>query len=217
MISHNYKFIYSHIPKAGGTTVEKVLWSYASKTFGRNADRKWLRNKKLFDAFDEHQDYYQFTFARNPWGRLLSCYIFFSSWDSMIDCSFRDFVKSVDIFLGDDNHAESHYSIINNNTCADGLNSIDIKAPCNSNLVGYHVLPQIYFVGDNFNFIGKMERLQHDFNFVCDKIGIPKQKLPHKNKSKHKHYTEYYDEETRQIVAEKYAKDIEYFGYEFGE
>ena len=72
------------------------------------------------------------------------------------------------------------------------------------------------------DFIGKFERREKDLTFISEKMGFiinpqfsVKKKEMQKSRS-NKHYTEYYNEETKQMVREKYAKDIEYFEYEFG-
>ena len=83
-----------------------------------------------------------------------------------------------------------------------------------------HLKPQHHWIYQSdqvcVNFLGKTESLQKNLNELCGILNIERIELGHINQSTHKHYTEYYDDETREIVAEKYAKDIEYFGYKFG-
>lgn len=80
--------------------------------------------------------------------------------------------------------------------------------------------PQVDFIMDEagqpmVDFIGRYENLAEDFATICDRIGIPTPPLPHLNASRHRHYRDYYDESAKQFVAEKYAEDIERFGYSF--
>ena len=139
---------------------------------------------------EEFERYFKFGFVRNPWDRAVSLYNRKEGVQLKNEISFIDFIKW------------HNYST---DTC---IHPTQKKY-------------QLDFFTDSagkviVDFIGKLENLQEDFEIICDKIGIPHQQLPHVNKTKHKHYTEYYDDETKQIVAERYANDIEYFNYEFG-
>jgi hypothetical protein len=64
------------------------------------------------------------------------------------------------------------------------------------------------------DFIGKFEQFETDIAFVMDRLGI-RQAVPHLMVSHRRDYHEYYDETTRVIVAKRYARDIELFGYDF--
>ncbi|WP_235736948.1 sulfotransferase family 2 domain-containing protein [Nocardioides alcanivorans] len=66
------------------------------------------------------------------------------------------------------------------------------------------------------DFVGRTENFHEDANQVRQRLGLePLQVVPRRNKSTHGPYQDYYNELTRQKVAEVYAEDIDAFGYEF--
>ena len=192
-ISHENEFIFIHVPKTAGLSISSAIGLDEVKHF----DQETII-KKQSSGLDV-SGYYKFAFCRNPWDRLLSLYFYVTTGTELIS-----------------DNKKMNKMIINFDTFCKLVHFDNYI--CNPFVWDVHYKPQLDFIDPtDIDFVGKFENLQEDFDIICDKINIPRQQLPHKNKSKHKHYTEYYDDETRQIVAEKYAKDIERFGYKFGE
>jgi chondroitin 4-sulfotransferase 11 len=65
------------------------------------------------------------------------------------------------------------------------------------------------------DYVGRFESLAADWAEVRGRLGIPPAPLAHDNRTEHRPYRELYDDVTREIVAERFARDVERFGYEF--
>jgi len=63
-------------------------------------------------------------------------------------------------------------------------------------------------------FYGRFEQLEEDLEIICDRLGR-EIKLPKKNISGGKPYTDFYDDELRNIVADRNENLIERFGFKF--
>ena len=195
MISKKHKFIFVHITKCGGTSVQNALEKYGGEYLWkrdemRNENHQIIHPKHVlaekYSLTKYWKNSFKFTFVRNPWSREISGY-FYRKRMTDFRGTFEEHLASKNFINLPLHHGNQYNWLVSHN----GKMELD--------------------------FIGRFENFQEDFDIISDKIGIPQQQLPYDNKTKHKHYTEYYNDETKQIVAEKYTKDIEYFGYEFGE
>jgi chondroitin 4-sulfotransferase 11 len=184
MIDHKHKFVFIHIPKTGGISIHQVLRS-----------KPCDRNHAELHTHEFDENYFKFMFVRNPWDRIVSCYNYFLNGG-------RGFPGDIEAGKMIQKYETFTEFCIAFPSIRDTLKSI---CP--------HFKPQATWFDKNIDHVGKFENLQLDFDTICDSIGIPRKKLPHKNKSNHKYYTEYYNSQTHEIVAEQYARDIELFGY----
>jgi len=84
----------------------------------------------------------------------------------------------------------------------------------------HHWLPQSLYVPRRLDFLGRLENYAEDFQRVQSvalENGVIEAEMepPHLNQLEGQHYSEYYSDKERAMVAKIYRDDIERFGYEF--
>ena len=191
------RMIYFINPKCACTSIKAFL---AATDPTLDVDSTMIGQDGAFGKVDRiedvspYPDYFKFTFVRNPWDRLVSCYlekvIGQRRWTDVFGPtpSFADFVHVAHSIP--DEEADIHYRSQYLNV-TDGAGELVV------------------------DFVGRVETIQDDMRTVASIRGL-KYSLEHFRKSEgRKPYQEYYDEETRDLAGERYATDIELFGYEF--
>jgi len=218
VISHEYKCVNVHIPRTGGSSIEMMI---TGKTM-ENADHRTIHyyRKQFNKVFD---DYFKFSFVRNPWSKMVSHYIY------------KNYIREDP----PNPKPKSFKAWIKNST----KHNLTERLPLPKEHGHFHLSNQLGWLCDkewdykatdtaisippiNFkidvDFVGRFENYEEDWNFICQKINL-KTKLLHerlgiqgkKNPKNTLDYREYYDDECIEIVRNRFEDDINFFNYEF--
>lgn len=150
---------------------------------------------------DEEKDFFTFTFVRNPFDRLVSCYV-----GKLHDEPEKRGRNEFAGYLGG--------YLLNS-----GSFDVFVKKICviPDRLMDRHICPQYLQVfrrdgTSRVGYIGHFEHLEDEFREIQEKYGL--HPLKHFNKSSKEDYRDYYTIKTARKVYRKYRKDIRAFGYE---
>ncbi|HWB13961.1 MAG TPA: sulfotransferase family 2 domain-containing protein [Pirellulales bacterium] len=184
------KCIFFHIPKTGGISVARSLFGSLGVGHITREAAEIVFGARSFRA------YFKFCFVRNPWDRLVSCYHYLRAWSDGPYPFVEEWVRPFETF-----------DLFVREALVGGAWMHD-----------QHLWPQHRFVCSNgklhVDYVGRFETLGSDCDTVARRLGLDV-RLAHMNKSQRRDYREYYNDETRDIVADVYREDIGAFGYDF--
>ena len=191
--------VFAHIPKTGGNSIRNVV-------FKRDYEGPWFGDQLP----DDWHALFKFAFVRNPFDRVVSAWKMFcegtedDAWHlpegGPLQLSLTEVLQ-----LGlNDQAAFGHPRY--NQTKPDAL--IRLKN---------HIIPQThaYHGLQHIDFIGRFENLQADFAKVAKEVGITDPELPRTNWTRHSHYRDYFDDQSRTLAEELYHEDLDRFDYKF--
>jgi hypothetical protein len=216
LLSLRYKFLFVHIAKTGGTSIRAALRPYkwrdpyriplflCSRISSLSRHRlacKLPRHAKAIAAYEMlprelFNELFKFAFVRNPWDLQVSSYHHIQRERPHLLEGIKDFEGFLRWKL--DPVGRPYQYIIDT--------SIELQSDYLIDLNGSIIV----------DFIGRYERLEEDFQEACARIGIKAPKLPHKRQARLRTaYQKYYTDETAELIAKHFKRDIEMFGYSF--
>jgi hypothetical protein len=161
---------------------------------------------------DRWGEYFSFAFVRNPWERLVSWYAMIERRRERLPLHKRWSKAPFDTLLWNQivQKGRDFPSFLEN--CTD----VVFDKGCNKSFA-FNQLDYLAGADDALlvNFVGRFERLSEDAAHVFERLGLNGVALPHRNVSAHDHYSRWYDDHTRELVAQRFARDIKTFGYRF--
>jgi hypothetical protein len=202
-ISHDRKLIYFIIFKAASRSILHAIERIYPGCKDRRGDceRLFITPSRLKNNYGH---YFRFATVRNPWSKLVSIYaqIQRPTCHLRLNLYHRDLPKKCGIDAIRDLSFPELVKLI----C-----SIPISK---SNM---HCRPQHLLIPKSLpmHCVCKTEELDTNWSKIAKQFKLrPLEKC---NATRHRHYSAYYSDETKQLVAEYYRKDIELFGYDYEE
>jgi len=210
IVSHKHQFIFVKTRKTAGTSIEVFLeplcgeedvvtpvsprYQDSETAAHRPRNQQGYSNHaaagKIRELVGESvwNGYYKFSVERKPWDKMVSMY-WWRKYQYKIEDDFPSFCRKA---IWEPNNiytcpSDYHFYTIDSDLCVDNV---------------------IQF-----------ETLMNDFSSVCDQLNLggvealPRAKA--KIRTEKKPYSEYYDDELRDLVAQRFRNEIELFGYEF--
>jgi hypothetical protein len=202
IISDSKKLVFVHVQKTGGVTMSRLLKEQLGNEDVRRVANRHAPLEQILAKEPELADYWIFGFVRNPWDRMVS-------WWAMIE-NWRNYNARKGRTIED---RGNHFWRV-----TAGYQDFDEFVLRGTKAFPRLQRPQIDFLvaGDRrADFIGRTENLHDDANHALEHVGLTTEAIGHHNKGKRSDYRDYYTPETRDRIAEVFAKDVAEFDYEF--
>ena len=223
IISDEYQFIFLHVAKTGGRSINQSLRERLGDegqffTAQINSDINTLDRMLGLEAKDlageeKWHKYFKFAFIRSPYDRAVSIY----------ENIMQDYKRNLDNpRKRQTDKGKLLESILSNISVRYEDFTFDIFCTAvlrDRALDNYHWDKQVNAVTDGkgsiiFDFLGRYENLQMDFDIACENSGLPKYQLPHYNKTRRKDLNAYLTPVAKNILNQVYADDFEALGYD---